>query len=233
MGTVGGMVAADRAIQKENTIARGNGEMHFLLADARQRCPLELESFYGDICAQLIPGMFLSSLCGEFLRKIRGCVYGISKANLREPREALLHRAPMNRTFNVQSFLLGRWIEILRAARMCACTRSRSCELGHTEGCTVRLERKELFVHRKRVINLETLTIRENDGSWFNSVLYYGISSYRIVLGQKDFCGIAWNSRDERNERHFCMATGSSIGNGPIKFWEDHFETSRSAPRSL
>ena len=38
-------------MQKENTIARWNGGMHFLLVGARQscRCPTALESFQGGI----------------------------------------------------------------------------------------------------------------------------------------------------------------------------------------
>lgn len=40
-----GKGARHGTMQKENTIARRNGGMHFLLVGARQRCPTALESF--------------------------------------------------------------------------------------------------------------------------------------------------------------------------------------------
>ena len=80
---------------------------------------------------QLIPGTLSFLTCeGEFSRKIRGCGYGISKANpKREPPTALLHRAPMNGTFNAQSCLpeAMNWNSpscVCIYTRVCVCARA-------------------------------------------------------------------------------------------------------------
>lgn len=99
----------------------------------------------------------LSNLRGEFSRNIRGCAYGISKANpKREPPTPLLHRASMNGTFNAQSSLpeAMNWNSRSRVHMYVHVQRAFAsvCVRCYVEDCTLDcllLERKELFARGK------------------------------------------------------------------------------------
>lgn len=85
-----------RTMEKENTIARRNGGMHFLLVGARQRCPTGARELFEGY-TPLIPGTILPDLPADFLRKIQSSAYGISKANLRG--KGCFIEQPMNGNF--------------------------------------------------------------------------------------------------------------------------------------